>query len=71
MQLMLTVFSSNYFATPKAMSQKLTAVNFFIILIGIRKEFKHELDKTQYQHYNNYIVFRTSFFFFLKNKKKK
>ena len=52
------------------MSQKLTAVNFFIILIGIRKEFKHELDKTQYQYYNNYIVFRTSFFFFLKNKKK-
>ena len=52
------------------MSQKLTAVNFFIILIGIRKEFKHELDKTQYQHYNNYIVFRTSFFFFLKNKKR-
>ena len=51
------------------MSQKLTAVNFFIILIGIHKEFSHELDKTQYQHYNSYIVFRTSFFFFLKNKK--
>lgn len=63
--------SYSYFAIAKAMSQKLTTANFFINLIDIRKEFSHELDKTGYRLYNNYIVFRTSFFFFLKNKKKK